>query len=136
MICYFDIIDAPIGPVYLAATQEGLVYCGTPCETADRMLAWVEKHLPGYTCQQGTNEFIALAKEQLAAYFSGQSRELSVPLQLIGTAFQQSVWQALATIPYGETRTYGEIAKQVGRPKGPRAIGQANNRNPVSFFVP
>lgn len=136
MFCYFDKIDAPIGPVYLAATQEGLVYCGTPCETANRMLAWVEKHLPGYTCQQGSNEFISMAKEQLAAYFAGKSKELSVPLQLIGTPFQQSVWQALATIPYGETRTYGEIAKQVGRPKGPRAIGQANNRNPVSFFVP
>ena len=136
MMCSWDTIDSPIGSVYLAATQEGLVYCGTPRETEERLLGWVEKHLPGYTCQQGSNEFIARAKEQLAAYFAGKSKELNVQLKLIGTPFQIGVWQALATIPYGETRTYGEIAKQVGRPKGPRAIGQANNRNPVSFFVP
>lgn len=136
MICYWDTLDSPIGSVYLAATQTGLVYCGTPRETEQRLLDWAAKNLPNYTCQQGSNAFIDQAKEQLTAYFAGESKELSVPLQLIGTPFQVGVWQALATIPYGETRTYGQIAKQVGRPKGPRAIGQANNRNPVSFFVP
>lgn len=136
MICYYDKLDSPIGPVYLAATDEGLIYCGTPTETEERLLNWVAKHLPGYTCQPGSNRFIAQAKEQLAAYFSGQGRELNVPLKLIGTPFQQRVWKALTTIPYGETRTYGAIAKQIGCPQGARAVGQANNRNPVSFFVP
>lgn len=136
MICYWDKMESPIGPIHLAATGAGLVYCSTPCETEARLLDWVAKHLPGYTCRQGTNEFIALAKQQLAAYFSGHSRLLNVPLQLIGTPFQRSVWQALMTIPYGESRTYGEIAQQIGRPQAQRAVGQANNRNPISFFVP
>lgn len=136
MICYYDTLDTAIGTIYLAATDEGLVYCSTPKEAEERLLNWVAKHLPSYSCQPGTNQFIAQAKEQLAAYFAGKSRELNVPLKLIGTPFQQRVWQALTTIPFGETRTYGEIAKQVGCPQGPRAVGQANNRNPISFFVP
>lgn len=136
MICYWEKLQSPIGLVYLAATEEGLVYCGTPREVDSRLFDWVEKNLPGYSCQEGGNEYTATAKEQLTAYFSGQSRVLDVPLHLVGTPFRQSVWQALTTIPYGETRTYGQIAQQVGCPKGPRAVGQANNKNPVSYFVP
>lgn len=136
MICYYDKIDSPIGVVYLAATVEGLVYCSTPTESAERRQEWLAKYLPDYTYQPGSNEHLLAAKEQLAAYFAGEKLELDVPLRLIGTPFRQSVWQALTTIPYGETRTYGEIAKQVGRPRGPRAVGQANNKNPISLFVP
>ena len=61
---------------------------------------------------------------------------LNVPLNLIGTSFRKKVWEALETIPYGETRTYGQIASQIGNPKGPRAVGQANHHNPISYFVP
>lgn len=136
MICYYDTLESPIGTIYLAATEEGLVYCSTPKEAEERLLDWVAKHLPGYVCQRGANPFIVEAKEQLMDYFAGRRSELNVPLKLIGTPFQQRVWQALTTIPYGQTRTYGEIAKQVGCPQGPRAVGQANNRNPIALFVP
>ncbi len=136
MICYWDKLASPIGPVYLAAIESGLVYCGTPQETEARLKAWVKKYLPNCSCLQGCNEHIAAAKQQLTAYFAGESRVLDVPLHLRGTPFQIRVWQALTTIPYGETRTYGQIAQQIGCPKGPRAVGQANNKNPISFFVP
>ena len=73
---------------------------------------------------------------QLSAYFDGSLRVFSVPLAFEGTPFQRSVWQALLTIPYGETRTYGEIARQIGNPAAVRAVGAANGRNPISIIVP
>ena len=74
--------------------------------------------------------------EQLDAYFAGSLRTFDVDLQLGGTEFQQRVWAALQTIPYGETRSYGEIAEQIGSPGAFRAVGLANGRNPISIIVP
>ena len=76
------------------------------------------------------------AAEQLEAYFAGKRTAFSLPLRPAGTAFQLSVWQALTEIPYGETRSYGEIAAAVGNPKAARAVGMANNRNPISILIP
>lgn len=136
MICYWDKLESPIGPVHLAATDEGLVYCASAREDEREMHTWISKYMPDYTLQEGSNAILDSAKEQLKAYFSGKSKLLDVPLKLIGTDFRKTVWEALCTIPYGETRTYGQIANQIGKPKGPRAVGQANHHNPISFFVP
>ncbi len=76
------------------------------------------------------------AAEQLREYFAGERRDFDLPLRLSGTDFQRRVWDALCTIPYGSTRTYGEIARACGSPGAPRAVGQACNRNPVSIAVP
>jgi len=76
------------------------------------------------------------AEEQLREYFAGRRKRFSLPLHPSGTAFQRLVWKALETIPYGETRSYGEIAAAVGNPKASRAVGMANNRNPISIIVP
>ena len=76
------------------------------------------------------------AAEQLEAYFAGKRTTFSLPLRPAGTAFQLAVWQALTEIPYGETRSYGEIAAAVGNPKAARAVGMANNRNPISILIP
>ncbi|HET8673704.1 MAG TPA: methylated-DNA--[protein]-cysteine S-methyltransferase [Thermoleophilaceae bacterium] len=76
------------------------------------------------------------AREQLEQYFAGERSEFDIPLDLRGSGFQRSVWDALLTIPYGETRSYGEVAKQIGRPDRARAVGSANGRNPVSIVVP
>jgi len=73
---------------------------------------------------------------QLDAYFAGTRTAFDVPLVFDGTAFQQEVWQALLTIPYGETRSYGDIARQIGRPQAVRAVGAANGRNPISIIAP
>ncbi|MDR1524508.1 MAG: methylated-DNA--[protein]-cysteine S-methyltransferase [Tannerella sp.] len=73
---------------------------------------------------------------QLAEYFEGKRTSFDVKLNMHGTDFQKRVWNALCTIPYGETRTYGQIAEYAGCPKGARAVGMANNRNPVSIIVP
>lgn len=85
-----------------------------------------------------TNE-TALIKEahsQLEEYLSGKRKAFKLPLLPVGTDFQQSVWKALQDIPFGETRSYGEIAKAVGNPKASRAVGMANNRNPIPIFIP
>lgn len=136
MTCYWDKIDSLIGTVYLAATDEGLIYCSTPNGQGEELQNWVGKHLQSYTLQKGTNNIIELAKQQLQDYFGGKSKVLDVPLKFMGTPFQNKAWKALTTIPYGETRTYGQIAMQIGCPKGPRAVGMANNRNSIALFVP
>ena len=76
------------------------------------------------------------AAEELTRYFAGELTEFTVPLVLRGSDFEQRVWAALREIPYGETRSYGAIAKQVGEPDAARAVGVANNRNPVAIIVP
>lgn len=136
MICYWDKIDSPIGWIHLAATDEGLVYCASARQSGSEMHDWLMKYLPDCTLKEGSNYILNTTIVQLKAYFSGESEILDVPLNLIGTSFRKKVWQALQTIPYGQTRSYGEIASQIGNPKGPRAVGQANHHNPISYFVP
>jgi methylated-DNA-[protein]-cysteine S-methyltransferase len=76
------------------------------------------------------------AERQLNEYFAGKRKNFSLKFDCAGTEFQKEVWQALATIPFGETRSYGQIARQIGRPKALRAVGAANGRNPISIMVP
>ena len=73
---------------------------------------------------------------QLEEYFARERTEFDIPMELDGTAFQKEVWVELSRIPYGETISYGELARRVGRPRGPRAVGQANGKNPVPIIVP
>ena len=136
MKCYWDKLDSPIGPIYLGAINEGLVYCDISKGSEDDLRRWCAIHLPGYTLQRGDNHIINMAKQQLSGYFAGKNKKLNVPLKFTGTPFQNRVWQALTTIPYGETRTYGQIAAQIDCPKGARAVGYANNKNPIALFVP
>lgn len=75
-------------------------------------------------------------KKQLQEYFDGQRKSFDLPLQPDGTVFQQKVWQALRQIPYGETRSYKELADMVGNPKACRAVGGANNKNPILILIP
>jgi methylated-DNA-[protein]-cysteine S-methyltransferase len=73
---------------------------------------------------------------QLEEYFAGERTSFDLPMELDGTEFQRQVWTELTRIPYGETISYGELARRVGRPNGPRAVGQANGRNPIPIIVP
>ena len=86
--------------------------------------------------EAGPTALLEEAARQLREYFAGQRREFGLPLRLRGTAFQMQVWQVLQTIPYGEVRTYGEIARAIGKPKACRAVGMANHNNPISIIVP
>lgn len=85
---------------------------------------------------QTAQEVLAQAAREIGEYFEGERRVFTVPTAAAGTPFQQAVWNALKKIPYGETRSYGEIARQIGHPRASRAVGQANNRNPLPIVVP
>lgn len=76
------------------------------------------------------------AEAQLMEYFKGERKEFDIQLMPSGTPFQMKVWNALQTIPYGETKSYGKIAAQIGKPRACRAVGMANNRNPISIIIP
>lgn len=79
---------------------------------------------------------LAQTQRQLQEYFAGERREFTLPLAPEGTPFQRAVWEALLTIPYGETASYGEIAKRIGSERAARAVGMANNRNPIPIIIP
>jgi methylated-DNA-[protein]-cysteine S-methyltransferase len=119
--------DSPLGPLTLRA-RDG-VLSGL----------YMVDHRHGPTLE-GLGERVADAapgaREQLAAYFAGELREFDVEVDLRGTPFQQRVWAALRTIPYGQTWSYGELAVVIGQPTAVRAVGLANGKNPVSIIVP
>lgn len=122
--CYFE---SPIGELLLAGTADELSMIGFPkgAMRRDPEPDWIYNE-----------EAFAKAREQLAEYFSGERKDFDLPLSLSGTDFQVSVLKALLEIPYGETRSYGAIAKRIGRPRAVRAVGAANGRNPITIIVP
>jgi len=93
-----------------------------------------KKGFDGFTAVE--TPLIKKAAAQLSDYFMGKRAKFDLPLAPAGTEFQRAVWQALETIPFGETRSYGDIAAQVGNPKACRAVGMANNRNPIAIIIP
>ena len=121
----YTTVPSPIGNLILTCDGTALtgVYMGEPPHGIDP--SWHEDPAP-----------FAAAVEQLAAYFAGNRESFDLDLAPIGTAFQLAVWEALRTIPYGETRSYGELAAQIGRPGASRAVGAANGNNPLSIVVP
>ncbi|MBX9670128.1 MAG: methylated-DNA--[protein]-cysteine S-methyltransferase [Candidatus Obscuribacterales bacterium] len=86
--------------------------------------------------EDDSNPFLQTTQAELTEYFAGKRQEFSVPLDFLGTEFQKKVWTALLTIPYGKTKTYAEIALQIGNPKAVRAVGAANGKNPISIIAP
>lgn len=124
------VIDSPYGPLTLVADADGAL-CG--------LYMTGQRHRPAeesFGPRDDTPAAFAEAGEQLAAYFAGELTEFTVELALHGTPFQRSVWEQLTRIPYGETRTYGELADALGSPGAARAVGLANGRNPVGIIVP
>jgi len=122
--CYFD---TPIGELLLAGDDDALAMVGFPegSMRRDPEPDWIYNEKP-----------FAEAMRQLGEYFSGRRREFDLPLKLDGTEFQVKVLKELEKIPYGETTSYGAIAKRIGHPKAMRAVGAANGRNPIPIIVP
>lgn len=122
-------IASPVGTLRLVASDTGLVAILWPNERPGRVPL-------GPTVEDAGHPILARAAMQVDGYFAGKLRAFDVPLDFRGTDFQRSVWQALLTIPFGETRSYAQIADQIGRPTASRAVGAANGRNPVSIIAP
>ncbi len=132
----WDSMPSPRGECVLLASDAGLVWVGTPGTTLDKGLLWAKKRGWSENAIQTPHPVLQQAKDELHRYFIGEKMSFSVPLDLRGTAFQTSVWRELCTIPYGETRSYGELALAIGRPNAPRAVGAANGANPIAIIVP
>ena len=122
-------MDSPVGALKLVAHDQALVAVMWDNEDHKRVrLAELTENLQ--------HPMLLKVKQQLEEYFAGQRRRFDLPLDFQGTDFQQQVWQALLTIPYGETRSYKDIALQIGNEKAVRAVGAANGRNPISSIAP
>ncbi len=134
---YYGELASPIGPLTLCATDLGLclIKFGSLAETRESMNQWLRLQV-GAVELRPDEEKLAEAKHQLTAYFAGELREFTLPLDMRGTPFQRQVWGALLTIPYGESASYKEMALAVGNRQAVRAVGGANNRNPVPVIVP
>jgi len=122
-------IASPVGELTLVASDKGLVAILWENDSPDRVRL-------GATQEDPTHPVLATAETQLREYFAGTRTRFELPLDFRGTDFQKSVWAELLAIPFGETRSYGEIALKLGRPKASRAVGAANGRNPISIVAP
>ncbi|CAH6843524.1 Methylated-DNA--protein-cysteine methyltransferase [Vibrio chagasii] len=123
----FTYYDSPLGTVTLQANEHGLLG------------VWFETHTTkpeDLGTQEDSFPIFQSVKDQLDRYFAGEAIQFDVPIAAKGTPFQQSVWHALTTIPYGETWSYAQLADAIGNPKAVRAVGLANGKNPVSVIVP
>jgi len=124
---YYTYHDSPVGRLLLTGTQAALMTINFPEND--------QAYAPQSDWQCGGDLFEKTTR-QLNEYFSGTRKEFSVALELEGTDFQKKVWTVLQTIPFGETLSYGEVAHRMGQPTASRAVGMANNANPVPIIVP
>jgi len=129
MAYFYKLMKSPVGELKLVAGDKGLAAILWENDDPKRVrLSPLEVNK--------SHPVLVDAERQLNDYFAGKREAFSVPLNFEGTDFQKKVWNALLTIPFGETRSYGQIATQIGSPKASRAVGAANGKNPVSIIAP
>jgi len=130
-------IHSPIGECIFFASDAGLCWLGTPGTPLEKGLEWAQKRGYDEPIMRGdSHPILQQAKDELNRYFTGERVTFTMPLDMQGTPFQIAVWRELCNIPYGETRSYGEIALAIGRPSASRAVGAANGANPIAIIVP
>ncbi len=134
-ILYTAELDSPIGRLRLASTEQGLSYIELPHASGRGLLGWRQRHAPEATLRESFAHNRTNAA-QLREYLEGKRVDFDLVLDLRGTDFQRSVWQEVASIPHGETRSYADVARGVGRPRATRAVGAANGANPIPLVIP
>jgi len=127
LACKF--IETPVGKLKLVASDHGLVAVQWENDRPSRVRL-------SKLVENDEHPVLVQTERQLREYFSGKRKAFSVALDMRGTRFQKDVWEALLAIPFGETKSYGQLAKQLGNPRATRAVGAANGRNPISIIVP
>lgn len=129
MSLVYKTINSRVGMLKLVASEKGLVAILWENDKPSRVRL-------GEMIEDNSHPVLLETERQLGEYFAGRRRQFSVRLDMRGTSFQKNVWEALLAIPFGETRSYGQLARQLGNPKATRAVGAANGRNPLSIVVP
>ncbi|CAM4460922.1 methylated-DNA--[protein]-cysteine S-methyltransferase [Paenibacillus tarimensis] len=132
---YWSRCSGSLGSIHLAATEAGLVFAGSLNGAYQELEAWIEGRFRGYTAVRDDSKLQPYTDE-LEGFFQGGRRTFTLPLELPGTPFQKDVWDALRCIPYGETRSYTDIASLLGKPSSVRAVAAAIGANPALIFVP
>src|ERR1700761_7495610 len=125
----YKMIPSPVGNLKLVASDKGLVAILWQNDKPSRVRL-------SELVEDATHPILLETERQLGEYFAGKRKTFSVPLEMRGTSFQKNVWEALLAIPFGETRSYGQLARLLGNPQAMRAVGAANGRNPISIIVP
>ena len=125
---YFTIMQSPVGPLRLVASDKGLTGILWNTEKPGRVSLTPQ-------IEDVNHPILIKTQEQLNEYFAGKRTTFDLPLDFKGTAFQKEAWNYLVNIPFGQTRTYGGMAKDLGRPKAMRAVGAANGKNPISIIA-
>ncbi len=128
--------DSPIGRLELMASAKGIVMLAFPVKRASKIADWKRRWAGGSRLSEVENPALEEARAQVLAYLQGERHSFSCALELRSTPFQSHVFDALLDIPYGETRSYGEIAAQIGQPGASRAVGNACGANPLPLFIP
>ncbi len=129
MSLVYKSVESPVGKLKMVASDKGLVAVLWQNDKPSRVRL-------GELAEGPRHPVLLKAEKELAEYFAGKRKAFSVPLDMRGTGFQKNVWEALLAIPFGETRSYGQLAKQIGKPSASRAVGAANGKNPLSIIVP
>jgi O-6-methylguanine DNA methyltransferase len=127
--------DSPIGTLRVASTEHGLAYLGLPRAGGRGFSGWIRRSAGGARREEAFAPNRD-AVRQVLEYLAGKRTGFDLALDLRGTAFQRAVWAALEAIPYGETRSYSDVAREIARPGAVRAVGSANGANPVPLVVP
>jgi len=132
---YYEHMQCDDWSLYIAATDKGLCFIGSQNEHTDELKQWFKKNRPNTRLVEDWGR-IAVYADQLAEYLNGERKTFDLPVDLVGTEFQHAVWTELRNIPFGEKKTYSDIAENIGRPKAVRAVGSAIGANPVLMVVP
>jgi O-6-methylguanine DNA methyltransferase len=132
---YYTTLNTPVQSLFIISSEKGLV-----------KIQFFNKnsHIPFQNLKEGYTDVTLIDSKlknqtvlrQLKEYFNGTRKKFTVPLDIQGTPFQKQVWEAVSQVPYGETCSYGEIARRIGKPKAVRAVGMANHNNPVPIVIP
>lgn len=134
-IVYWALLAYDSWHLYLAATDQGLCYVGSPNAPWEELEGWVKRRIPEAKLVEG-KEKLENYKTELIEYLAGSRQKFNMPLDLRGTEFQTAVWDELLKVPFGSSATYTEIAERIGRPDAVRAVGTAIGANPVLIPVP
>ncbi len=134
-ILYTAELDSPIGRLRLASTEQGLAYIELPHASGRGLLGWRQRHALEATLRESFAHNRTNAT-QIREYLESKRVDFDLVLDLRGTDFQRSVWQEVASIPHGETRSYADVAKGIGRPRAMRAVGAAIGANPIPLVIP
>lgn len=129
MAHFYKTIASPVGALKLIASEKGLAAILWENDDPKRVRL-------GKLLEEPAHPVLVQAEHELGEYFLGKRKTFDIKLDMVGTEFQKKIWEALLTIPFGETRSYADIARQVGSPNAFRAVGAANGRNPISIVTP